>query len=89
MDIFEVLYIDNYPKLDLHGIDSDTARVMINDFINEQYKLKNKYVVIVHGIGKGIIRKVTNEVLRKNRKVLEYHIVYNNTGSTIVHLNNE
>ena len=88
MDVFEVLYINNYPKLDLHGFDSQTARVMINDFINEQYKLKSKYIVIIHGIGKGIIKKVTHETLKTNKKVQEFHTAYNNTGSTIVKLNN-
>lgn len=86
MNIEEILCINTYPKLDLHGFDRDTAKVMINDFINEQYKLKNKHIVIIHGIGKGIIKKVTLDTLKTNKKVLEYHIVYNNTGSTIVKL---
>lgn len=86
MNIFEVLYIDNYPHLDLHGFDRDSARVLINDFVEENFKLKNKYIVIVHGKGEGIIKKVTHDTLRVNKKVLEYHIVYNNIGSTIVKL---
>ena len=86
MNIEEILCINNYPSIDLHGIDSATARVMINDFVNEQYKLKNKYIVIIHGIGTGIIRNTTFDTLKNNKKVLEYHTVYNNTGSTIAKL---
>ena len=48
-----LLFIDSYPKLDLHGYDRETARVAIEDFIKENIKLKNKEFIIVHGIGSG------------------------------------
>ena len=37
-----LLFIDNYPKLDLHGYDRETARVAINDFIRDNKKMKNE-----------------------------------------------
>ena len=64
----------NLPTLDLHGIDRDYARILINDFINDNYNIKNTKVVIIHGIGTGIIRKTTQEVLKKNKLVKEYKI---------------
>lgn len=72
------------PTIDLHGYDRDYARIMINDFIEEQYKLKNYKVIIIHGNGTGIIKKVTQETLRKNKKVENYKIDNFNTGMTIV-----
>ena len=73
-------------KLDLHGYDRETARVAIMDFIDDAVKMKEEIVVIVHGIGSGILRNTVIENLKKNKKVLEYAISYNNPGCTIVKL---
>ena len=78
-----VLY--NYlPTLDLHGMDRDYARILINEFISDNYLMKNQKVVIVHGNGMGIVRKTTQEVLRKNKYVQEFKIDNFNSGATIV-----
>ena len=74
----------NLPTLDLHGIDRDYARILINDFIFDNYNIKNQKVVIIHGIGTGIIRKTTSETLRKNKYVEEYKINNFNVGETLV-----
>lgn len=81
----------NLESLDLHGIDRDYARILINDFINDNYKIKNTKVVIIHGIGEGIIRKTTQETLRKNKLVKNFKIDNFNPGMTIVEIikNNE
>lgn len=76
------------PTLDLHGYDRDYARIMINDFIEEQYKLKNKKVIIIHGNGTGILKKVTQETLKRNNKVESYKIDNFNVGMTIVLIKN-
>ena len=75
---------NNVPTLDLHGIDRDYARILINDFINDNYNSKNYEVVIIHGNGTGIIKKTTQETLRKNKLVEEYKINNFNTGETLV-----
>ena len=87
MELKDVIYYDNFPKKDLHGLDRDTARVEINDFIRDNVKLKNDIVLIIHGIGSGILRKETHETLRKNKNVIEYKTLYNNLGTTIVKIN--
>lgn len=75
----------NYlPTLDLHGMDRDYARILINEFISDNYLMKNQKVVIVHGNGMGIVRKTTQEVLRKNKYVQEFKIDNFNSGATIV-----
>lgn len=80
------MFYDNLESLDLHGIDRDYARILINDFINDNYKMKNEKVVIIHGIGEGIIRKVTQETLRKNKLVKDFKIDNFNPGTTIVEI---
>lgn len=87
MSLNDLVFIDNLPKLDLHGFDRETARVAINDFVNDNYKLKQKFIVIVHGIGSGILRNTTNEVLKRNKKVNQYKTFYYNNGCTVVELN--
>ena len=75
---------NNLPSIDLHGLDRDYARILINEFILDNYKMKNQKVVIVHGNGTGIIKKTTQETLRTNKLVEEYKIDNFNTGMTVV-----
>jgi len=77
---------NNLPTLDLHGTDRDYARILINDFIEDNYKIKNDMVIIVHGIGTGIIRKITQNTLKRNNKVESYKIDNFNAGQTIVYI---
>jgi len=86
MELKEVIFIDSYPKVDLHGFDRETARVATNDFVRDNIKLKNDIIVIIHGIGNGIVKEAVHNALRKNKNVIEYKTFYNNNGSTIVKL---
>lgn len=81
-----IVFINNLPTLDLHGYDSDSARVAINDFIRDNITIKNEFLVIVHGIGSGIIRHVTIDTLSKNKKVLDFKSYMYNNGCTIVQI---
>ncbi len=72
------------PTIDLHGTDRDYARILINDFIRDNYQIQNEMVIIIHGIGSGIIRKTTQEVLRQNKLVETFKIDNFNAGQTIV-----
>ncbi len=74
----------NLPTLDLHGENSDYARIKINEFIDDNYKLNNEKVLIIHGIGTGIIRNTTQKTLKNNSKVESYKIDNFNEGQTIV-----
>ena len=86
MKLNDVIFLNNLPTLDLHGYDRETAVVAISDFIRDNIKLKNKFIIIIHGIGSGIIRKTTHDYLKTNRNVLEFKIHYFNEGSTVVAL---
>lgn len=86
MNINDIIFVDNLPKLDLHGLTSAEANVLINDFIKDNIKLKNEFITIVHGIGSGILRKQTKETLTSNKNVLEFKTYYYNQGVTIAKL---
>lgn len=86
MKLNEIIFIDSLPTLDLHGFDQDYARIKINEFINDNYLMRNSNVVIIHGIGSGIIRRTTHDTLRKNKHVLDYKVFIGNVGCTIVEI---
>lgn len=78
------MILSNTPKLDLHGFERDYAKMLIEEFIKDNYKMKNYEVLIVHGNGTGVLRKTTQETLRKNKYVEDYKLDNFNTGCTIV-----
>lgn len=80
------IFLDMLPSIDLHGYDKESARVAVNDFILENKILRNKEILIVHGIGMGIIKETIHYELSKNKDVLEYKLANNNIGCTIVKL---
>lgn len=80
------IFLDRYPSIDLHGFDRDSARVAVNDFVEENLVMKNECIVIIHGIGTGIVRKEVHEALRINKNVLEYKTDNFNSGCTVVKL---
>ena len=80
------IFLNRYPSIDLHGFDRDSARMTVNDFVDENVFLKNEMIVIIHGIGTGIVKKEVHEALRVNKNVLEYKTVNFNSGCTVVRL---
>lgn len=84
MELREIIFTESLPTIDLHGLDRDTARVYVNDFIRDNVKLKNEIIVIIHGIGSGILKQEVHKTLSKSKHVVEYKTLYNNNGSTIV-----
>lgn len=78
----------NLPTLDLHGETKDISKVLIKEFIEDNYKMKNKKVVIIHGVGTKALLNTTKEVLKKNKLVKDFKLDNFNTGQTIVTLNN-
>ena len=85
--INDILFIDSLPTIDLHGYDRLYARLKVEDFINDNIKLKNEFIVIVHGIGGHVLRHEVHDLLSKSKKVIDYKIFYNNVGCTIAQLN--
>ncbi len=79
-------FIDNLPTLDLHGEIRQSARVLVKEFINDNYVLENKKIVIIHGVGTGALRKEVNDILKKDKRVESFKVIGYNPGCTLVYL---
>ncbi len=87
--MFDIININKIPTIDLHGETRDIARIRINEFINDNIKLKEEYIAIIHGKGEGILKRETWDTLKNSKYVLEYKSYYYNDGMTIVKLKRE
>ena len=79
-------FISIYPTIDLHGETADISAVLVKEFIDDNVKLKNTTVVIIHGKGNGIVRKSVENYLKYDKRVLEYKLDNFNDGVTVVKL---
>ena len=86
MKLNDVVFVNNLPTIDLHGLDRESARVLVSDFIRDNIKLKNEVIVIVHGKGSGTLKNTIHSFLRTNKNVLEFKTYYFNDGATLVAL---
>ena len=75
-----------YPTIDLHGEYSFSAEVLTKEFINDNIKLKNKKLCIIHGIGKGIVKNTVHDVLKKDSRINSFKVDILNPGCTIVEI---
>ena len=83
-----ILFRNNMPQLDLHGEDRIGARIKVNTFINDNYKLGILEIAIIHGVGKGILKNEVLSILKNNKRVDSYNIDMFNEGCTLVRLKN-
>ena len=81
-----MLALKKYHKIDVHGETTDTVVFVVNDFINDNYKMREKYIVIVHGKGSGALKKKVHEILKNNKLVEDYELDIMNMGQTIIKL---
>jgi len=89
MNLNNLVFINNLPSIDLHGFDRETASIAIKQFINDNLKMHNEFIVIVHGNGTGVLKSTCAHVLKQNKCVIDYKIWYNNDGSTVVQLDKQ
>ncbi len=80
------VFINNLPTLDLHGEIKDSARVLIKEFINDNYNLKNPKIIIIHGIGTGALKEETHKILKQDKRIESYHLNHYNNGCTVIYL---
>jgi len=67
-------------KLDLHGLRAEEALEKIDKFINNSLLSGFEEVIIYHGIGSGILSRVTREYLKENPLVKSYEDAPPNMG---------
>ena len=82
-----LLPLDKYPSIDVHGETRDTVYTVIKNFINDNLKLKNPIIIIVHGKGQGVLKNEIHYHLKQMKEVKTYHLHYWNQGVTVVELN--
>ena len=80
------MYSSKSPTINLHGETRDTVLFIVNDFINDNYKLKNEYIGIIHGYSSTILKNKVHEILKRNNKVDSFKVDIFNPGLTIVKL---
>ena len=79
-------FLNILPSLDVHGHTRETVIYPVSDFINDNIKLRNSKIVIIHGIGYGILSKEIKRVFSKDKRVKNIYISSENPGCTIIEL---
>ena len=81
-----ILYRRGMEELDLHGEDRIGAKIKIEAFLSDNFKLQNKEIAIVCGVGKGILKKETLNILKHDKRVQEYNLDMFNEGCILVRI---
>lgn len=79
-------FIEILPQLDVHGFTEDTVMTVVNDFINDNYKLYKRKICVIHGKGSGILKCKIHQSLKGNKYVERYYLYNMNIGCTIIEL---
>ena len=79
-------FLNILPTIDVHGYNRDMIKYILDSFINDNLKLSNKKIVIVHGKGKGILKDEIHRLLRNDKRVRKYYLDGFNIGETIIEL---
>ena len=79
-------FLNILPSIDVHGFTRETVYVPVSDFINDNIKLRNKKIVIIHGIGYGILRDEINRRFNRDKRVKKLYLSIDNAGCTIIEL---
>ena len=74
------------PKIDVHGYNRDMIKYVLDDFINDSIKLKNKKIIIIHGKGEGILKNEIHRLLKSDKRVQRFYLDNFNIGETIIEL---
>lgn len=80
------MFSSNSPVLNLHGETRDTCVFLVQDFINDNVKLKNEYIGIIHGRSSNILKNEVHKILKINKYVDSFKVDIFNPGVTIVKL---
>ena len=78
---------NNILKIDLHGEVVSMIYPLLNEFINDNLKLNNKYFIIIHGKSTNILTKEVHKILKHDKRIKNFKLNNWNLGETIVELN--
>lgn len=71
-------------RLDLHGEEAALVYALVTEFINDNYKMGNKEIVVIHGKSTNILTKEVHLVLKDNKLVKKYYLNNWNIGETVI-----
>ena len=69
-------------EINLIGMDASTALIELEKFLEEAHASGLKSVKIIHGVGKGILKRAVHEFLSKSDKVKFYREAYPREGGS-------
>jgi len=75
------IQLDINGELDLHPFSPKDLKTLIPDYIDECLQREIKEIRIIHGKGKGNIRRSVHALLERNGNVLSYRLGDQNSGS--------
>lgn len=78
------MILKSYPTLDVHGETRDTVVYPVKQFIKDNVIMRKTHIVIIHGIGKGILKETVHNILKKNPYVKEFYMDGMDLGATVV-----
>ena len=58
--------------LDLHGFNREIAKIELLNFIDSRFEKGRKRLLIIHGKGSGVLKKIVGNVLKQHGKVLTF-----------------
>ena len=74
------------PHLDLHGEEVAVVYALVNEFIQDNYKMGITPIVIIHGKSTNILTNEVHKILKEHKLVESFHLNNWNLGETIVNL---
>lgn len=74
------------PRLDLHGEEKALVYTLVNEFINDNYKMGNKEIVVIHGKSTNVLTREVHQTLKENKLVKNFYLNNWNIGETIIQL---
>ena len=74
------------PHLDLHGEEVAVVYALVNEFIQDNYKMQEPEIVIIHGKSTNILTKEVQQILQEHKLVESFHLNNWNLGETIVNI---
>ncbi|MBQ3021388.1 MAG: Smr/MutS family protein [Bacilli bacterium] len=79
-------FLSILPTIDVHGYNRDMIKYVLDTFINDNIKMSNKKIVIVHGKGEGILKNEIHSLLKRDKRVNRFYLDGFNIGQTIIEL---
>ena len=79
-------FLNILPSIDIHGLNRDMVKCILDDFIKDNIKLGNKKIIVIHGKGKGILKDEVESLLKKDKRIKRFYLDNFNIGETIIEL---